>query len=330
VDPYQHPDRPREDRIRRWSTQVVPAAARFDYWMTAVTETCWPISQWRNVSTDFEVEFAATEVGCITSIGETISGHRARRTPYDVARSIERTYHLFANVGRKESARHCWAIEHLGRSERIGPGDLVLVGDGQHQTDIPDGFEGVILKLPTHWIRTWLPDPDVLAGRCIPAASRWGSVLSRFTAQLAPDRLPDAALPDEVLTDHVGSLLALVVGESEARSYAELEGRIGSILRERCVDPALAPADIARALDIPNPLIHSALGARGRTFLDALLAARADNAIALLASPAGSRLPLAEIARRCGFRSAGQCARAVRARAGLAPGQLRRSGRGAH
>ena len=63
VNRSQHPARPREDRIRHWSTRVVPASARFDYWMSAVTETCWPVSQWRNVAADFEVEFAVAESG---------------------------------------------------------------------------------------------------------------------------------------------------------------------------------------------------------------------------------------------------------------------------
>ena len=169
----------------------------------------------------------------------------------------------------------------------------------------------------------------MLAGRRIAAASGWASVLSRFVARLAPERLPGSALPGEVLTDQVGSLLALVGGESETRGYAELGDRIGSLLRERCADPDLASCDIALALDIPNPLVYLDARRLRPHFPRGPCLRRAPRPrLRCWARAAGGRLPLGKSAQRCGFCSAGQCVGAVHAHSGLAPGQLRRRGRG--
>ena len=303
--------------VQHWSTKIVPASMRFDYWMSIMRTALWPVTDYSTESADFAVELQEAPLGCMSSLLETICAHRSRRTRLDVERTVERSYHLFV------SCRSSWGLTHNGLTQELRPGDLVLVGEGEHETAIPDGFHGVILKCPVSWLNTRLPEPNLLVGRAISRDSRWGRVLSPMVSQLTPEFVAVPPLPHQVLTDQLGALLALTAGESDRTTMAGLIDKVRSLIRERCAEPQLTAADVAESLNIPVTNLHRLLGGRDTTFGALLLEARLELALPMLGAFSLAHLSIADIGRRAGFSNTQLFERAVRRRAGVTPLQLR-------
>jgi AraC-like DNA-binding protein len=306
------------DSIRRWSTRNIPKSARLDHWLDRVRTSTWPVTDWSGISDNFSVELEEAPLGCLSALKETMIGApRARRTRRDVENSTESGYCLFCVDSLNE-----WS--HSGHNQCLLAGDVVLIGQGEHDSFMTaSGYESNILKLPTHWLESWLPDPTILVGRAISKDSKWGRVLSPMVRQLTPEVAAAPPLPHGVLVDQLGVTLALVTGESEARAMPELLNRIGDCICQRCSEPQLSAAEVAASLDIAPRMLHRVLAAGNRTFASCLLDARVDSAVQMLTSVSFSGLTLDEIGRQSGFLTTSYFARVVRKRTGRTPRQLR-------
>jgi AraC-like DNA-binding protein len=293
---------------------------RFDYWMSHLCDSLWPVTDWSGISHDFSVELQEAHLGCLSSVLETMTGApHARRTRSDVDNSRESCYCLFTT----DAPVH-WS--HNGYNEDLLPGDVVLIGQGEHDSYMTvSGFQSNILKLPTHWLQSWLPDPDLLAGHKIARDSKWGRVLSPIVLQLTPELAAAPPLPHSVLVDQVGAVLALIAGAAEPRAMPDLLKKIQDCIRQRYSEPQLTAADVAVALNISPRVLHRALATTNLTFASQLLEARISVALQMLTSPSFNELTTTEIARQIGFLSASHFARAVRKRTGHTPLELRRS-----
>jgi AraC-like DNA-binding protein len=294
---------------------------RFDYWMNSLRDSALPSTDWSGISADFAVELQEARLGCLTSIVEVMTGaSRARRTRRDVDNSTESCYSLYV----VDSAGY-WA--HNGHSEHYSPGDITLIGPGEHDSYMnPSGFQSHIIKLPTQWIQSWLPDPDLLAGRTIPRDSRWGRVLSPMVLQLTPQVAAAPPLPHGVLVDQLGTTLGLIAGEPDVSPVPGLVKKIQDCVRQRCSEPEITPADVAAALSVSPEVLHRALAASHTTFTSELLGARTNLALQLLTSSSLNQLTIPEIGRLAGFTSASYFARVVRRRTGHTPLQIRANG----
>jgi len=305
--------------IRTFTTRPLPESDRFDFWMSILSSSLWQVTGWTDVAPGFNVDVHEASLGSLSTIQETISPHRAKRSTQDVERSQERNFHLFVSDGPS------WGFAHCGREERMNRGDVVMMAEGEHETMVDNGFHGLIIKCPESWIQTWLPDPACLVGRSITQDSRWGRVLSPLVSQLTPAFVAHAPLPHSVIADQLGAVLTLVASDGEARAASELPGRIRAAIRERCGDPALVADHVATMLGIERRSLHCALALEHTTFANELLAARVDMALPLLTSRASRRLSVAEVAAHAGFRDERHFARTVRRRTGFTPLQLRRA-----
>lgn len=309
-----------EQGIRRLSTKTVPRGERLDYWMGLVRDFVWPVSDWSGISPDFAVDLQEARLGCLTTVYETMQGApHSRRTRSDVENSTDTCYCLFTTDAPVD-----WV--HNGHSEHLASGDVVLLGQGEHDSHMQiSGFRSNILKLPGHWLESWLPEPKLLVGRKIPRHSRWGQVLSPMVRQLTPELATAPPLPHAVLVDQVGITLALIVGEAEAEATPDLVNKIQDQIRQRCFEPQLTAAHVASSLSVPPQILHRALAANKLTFASLLLDARTGAALQMLTSPSFAQLTTVEIARHAGFLSASHFARAICKRTGHTPLHLRRS-----
>jgi AraC family transcriptional activator of tynA and feaB len=308
-----------EPAIQHFSTRGLPKGTRFDCWMNVMKDSLWQVTDWREVPADFNVELRGARLGALATMVEDMTAHHSLRTTADVARSAERSYHLFVSL------RQAWAFTHMGRHERLEPGDVVMMGEGTHETHVPTGFSGVIVKCPEAWMQTWLPEPGAMAGRTIARDSGWGRVLSPLLSQLTPEFVTGSPLPHAVLVDQLGATLALMAGDADARAQPALLARALDCIRQRCAEPALSAADVAATLDVPARVLHKALAAGRTTFGSALLQARVERAVPLLGASASSGHTVADIARQAGFASASHFARVVRQRTGRPPQAWRRA-----
>jgi AraC-like DNA-binding protein len=161
--------------------------------------------------------------------------------------------------------------------------------------------------------------------------SQWGRVLANYLAQLSPEFVANAPLPQAVLIDQLGALLALTAsqrsGSRPVSTPAERSVRdhVYDHIRQRCADTSLEAADIASSLNISTRTVHRALGACGDTFGAMLIQSRVDVAVRMLQSPLFDRVTTAEIGRRAGFSDASHFVKALRRRTGQTPLQMRRA-----
>ena len=281
-------------------------------------ESMWPVSEWSGIARDFSVDLQEAPLGCLTSVLQVTRGlPHSRRTPRDVDNSSASCYCLITTDQRVD-----WA--HNGHRERLDSGDLVLLGQGEQDSNMAEGgFQSNVLKMPAHWLESWLPDPHFLVGRRIPSDSRWGRVLSPMVQQLTPEVVAAPPLPHQVLVDQVGATLALIAGEAEGHSAPKTVQKIRDCIRERCVEPQLTAADVAASLNLATRLLHKALASNKVTFASELVDARVSVALKLLGSSSFTGIPISDIARRAGFMSPVYFARALHKRTGHMPVELR-------
>jgi AraC-like DNA-binding protein len=312
------------EAIKRWSTAEVPEANRLDYFAAAISEAVFPLSVDNADPRTFHAEVSFAYLGAI-GVAKTIgSPHRAIRGQSELARTNDNRFNL------QMTLRSSWTANHRG-SLRMSPRDVLML-DSQYplETDISDPFISINVGVTEAWLRQWIPNPNLLAGRPIPGNSLWGVALSTYVCELSPDLVAAPPLPLSVMANQVGALLALTASglRDAALAYTpavhSLHARIQDCIAQRCTESQLTAADVAASLSISVRTLHRVLAAANETFGDNLIEARARIALRMLTSPLFNRLTTAEIGRRAGFLSASHFARVMRERTGRTPLNLRR------
>jgi AraC-like DNA-binding protein len=151
---------------------------------------------------------------------------------------------------------------------------------------------------------------------------------------LSPEFVVHAPLPQAVLIDQIGALLALTASERSGSSAVStpaersVRDHVYDHIRQRCADTSLQAADVASSLNVSRRTLHRALAACGETFGPMLIQARVDLAVRMLQSPLLDRVTTAEIGRRAGFSDASHFVKVLRSRTGQTPLQMRRASHG--
>lgn len=192
----------------------------------------------------------------------------------------------------------------------------------------PDGPSTVSLELPLDWVAHWLARPEEHGARRIDASQGWGAALSALARQFQPQLAVAPPLPAALLTDQLGSLLALACGEQAAPAppppaSQALREAVLAQLRERLAEPGLTAAGVAAALGVSVRSLHRALAEGGLSFAACLMQQRMAVAQRMLATPALDRLSLAEVGRRVGLLDASHFSRVCRRLLGATPQVLR-------
>jgi AraC-like DNA-binding protein len=308
--------------IQRWSTRDVDESQRLDYYDEALCSSIDSMRILRSVEKRFEAQIDCIDLGHISLIHGVGPAHDCIRDQHDVARSSGRSFHLILNKGS------AWRVRHIGE-HLLRKGDIILLDSNYgHRFGLLSPFDNVHIKLSEAWVKQWLPDPASVVGSPIPFDSGWGGALSAFMAQLTPELIADAPLPQHMITDHIGALLALytsaLTGRSPADSppHRQLRDRIQEVLVQRCTELSLNAAEVAATLGISPRTLHRSLAAQQLTFGTLLMRARVELATRMLESPLFRRLTTAEIGRRAGFTDPSHFARVYRRHCHFTPGQV--------
>ena len=311
--------------IVRLSTRAVAPADRLSYASWILNSSLAPSALSSGTPSEYELEVTALELPSIAIVAASGSQTRSIRGPSEIRRTSRRYFSLalvlsgtanFASVTRN----------------RFAPGDLIFY-DSRYPQDceLLPYWSTVVLQLSEEFVRKWVPNPAMLGWRRICPESQWGRVLASYVAQLAPEFVVQAPLPQAMLIDQLGALLALTAAELNGsrvestpveRSVRE---QVRDHVRQRCPDSALHAADVASSLNISTRTLHRALAACGETFGSMLIQARVDLAIRMLQSPLFDRVTTAEIGRRAGFSDASHFVKVLRRSTGQTPLRLRRT-----
>ena len=314
-------------QIVRLSTRDVAPADRLSYASSILSSALAPAAVSTGTPSDYELDVTALELPSIAIVAQSGSPQRSIRARPEIRRTSQRYFFLaLALTGS-------WQVSHTTRM-RLGPGDLTFY-DSRHPLDcdllLP--WSGLNLQLSEQFVRKWVPNPIVLGGRRI-GDSQWGRVLASYVAQLSPEFVVQAPLPQDVLIDQLGALLALTASElSVGRAVStpaerSVRDHIYDHIRQRCADTSVQAVDVANSLNISKRSLHRALAACGETFGAMLIQARVDLAVRMLQSPLFDRVTTAEIGRRAGFSDASHFVKVLRSRTGQTPLQMRRASHG--
>lgn len=208
----------------------------------------------------------------------------------------------------------------------IQPGESVLV-----DSRIPcsfvfeEGFDDLSVELPVPWVERWLPEPGRVVGVPIPAIEGWGLALRGAKEALMPRDLVDQAVPDELIEDQLGALLALATGSRITTPNVDrtLYDRCTAVIDARLSKPGLVASEVAGACDISLRTLHRLFAMNARTFAGVLMQKRIQMAGDMLADRRFHPLTIAEIGRRCGFLDASHFARQFRRVRNMGPREFR-------
>jgi len=210
-----------------------------------------------------------------------------------------------------------------GHDGVLHPGDCLLL-----DRSAPYRFEAsescsMTLALEHDWLARWIGDPAALAGRRIDGASGWGLALSAMLATLEIETVDRLALPGSALAEQIAGLLVLACEpERPARLSRPADNRLRELIADHAHDPAFDVAQAAAALGMSRRSLHLLCARDGQSFGQRLMAERLARARAMLLD-ARLRLPIGEIAWRCGFLDQGHFAKRFRAQYGMPPSALR-------
>jgi AraC-like DNA-binding protein len=312
------------EEIRRWSTSSVPPIQRLDYFAAALSEAVNPLGVSGADPHRFHAELSSAQLGAVCVTKTVGSAHTSIRGRREIALGGEHTFNMLLTLDGS------WSAEHRGMS-RMGARDvMVLDSSFPLRAEVSFDFVAINVAVSEPWIRRWLPDPGALVARRIPGDSLWGQALSSYLGELTPELAARPPLPVSIMSDQVGSLLALTVNamrngapspKPAERSLAEL---IVELITARCSEPELTAAEVAAALSVSVRTLHRTLSASGHTFGAILIDARTATATRMLTAPIFKRLTIGEISRRAGFLSPSHFTRVIRLRTGRTPRRLRR------
>ena len=260
---------------------------------------------------------------CFVALGGT--PQLAVRARSEIRRSSEHFFFLLLVLSES------WYVRHVART-RLGPGDLVFYDSNYPLVcDFRLKWRAFQLRLSDEFVRNWVANPEWMGGRCISDDSKWGRVLASYVTQLSPDFVAQAPVPQTLLIDQIGALLALTATELSGRRVVStpaersVRERVYDQIKQRCADMSLRAADVANSLNISERTLHRALASCGGTFGAMLIQARVDLAVRMLQSPLFDRVTTAEIGRRAGFSDASHFTKVLRRFTGQTPLQMRRA-----
>ena len=318
----------RAEQIVRLSTRHVTPADRLSYASWILSSALAPSTVSTASPLEYELDVAALELPSIAIVSQSGSPQRSIRGRPEIRRTPQRYFFLVLVLGGS------WRVQTVARTQ-VGPGDLVFY-DSRYalDNDLLLHWRALNLQLSEQFVRKWLPDPAVLSGRSLARDSQWGRVLASYVAQLSPEFVVQAPLPQAVLVDQIGALLALTASELSGNrakptpAERSVRDQIVDHLKQRCPDTSLQVADIASSLNISKRTLHRTLAACGETFGAMLIQARVDLAVRMLQSPLFDRVTTGEIGRRAGFSDASHFVKTLRRHTGHTPLRMRRASQG--
>jgi AraC-like DNA-binding protein len=313
-------------------TDVVPAADLVDF-IQEITATTWVPMECRiDCAGDYRAEIRASGLGPMQVAVLDIAPITVRRTPALISRADPDLLKVFLVCSGGSSI-----VVQGDQQARLSAGEFAFYNtrrpyevscgvDGRPTRVLTFMFPPALLPLSRTGIRR-------LTGVRIPATTGLGDLTSQLLLQLAQHvdhyspaeaaRLSAAAL--EVLATRLARELDIGDwGTPEARRRA-LFTTVQAFIQQRLADSNLSPAMVAAANHISLRSLHQLFHDEQLTVAGWIRRQRLERCRRDLADPGLASRPVAAIAARWGFASAGDFSRAFRAEHGLPPAAYRSS-----
>ena len=252
----------------------------------------------------------------------SMSTHHAWRSGERISR--DPPGRLFMQTVRDAPMR----LQQQGLQIDLDPGDSVLI-DGGEAYDLYYAGESRAMgfSLPRDWFASWTGRRDA-GGTCVFRRGQgWKGEIATKLAKISsePSLVPREDLPH--VANHLGSLLALSVGEEPVSASATAaEGLLAALrdtLRGASHETTLTPAQVAARHGISLRYLHLLFARAGSSFGADLMSFRIAAGFRMLTDTNFDAVGIGEVALRSGFRNASHFARVFRRRYGMTPRQAR-------
>ena len=313
-------------RMRRWTTDAVPAAERFGYWQRAVCEGLVGAETESPVSGPFVARMAASRAADYGFATWAASGHGVVRSP----RLAHRDGAPFFVSLQLEGESRYGANPYAAGAVAVRRGEIAILNTGRpFRVVFPGAVSRVVAIVPRPLLRARVPWCEDIGTMKLdneaPAAEPLRAHLFAAGRTLAA---LDARTAGAFL-DNLVNLLALMLAPAAAPADALRRARrdaLAAYVARNASNPALAPRHAADALGISPRLVHRLFAERGTSFGRFLLACRLDACRRSLDDPSHSGRAISDVAFAAGFNELSHFSRAFKARFGVSPRHCRRRG----
>ena len=240
--------------VRRWSTTDVDSRDALAYWCDSICHAMLELDIESARGESFRARLEQCALGPATLNFLWATSQQVMRSRDAISRARHAVFHLV----HLRSGR--FRMEHCGQTAELHAGDCVLVDSSEpHFVSCPQPTSCLIVQLPQDWLRAWVPAPESLLGRVLPASGGWAAALSTAVDNPpAPDTLDGLPVPAGVVAEQIATLLALAGGPVQpAPSRSEqLYVRLSRALRDRYHEIGLTPAAVATDLRMSVRYLH--------------------------------------------------------------------------
>ena len=312
--------------VMEWSTDSVPAAARFEEWREACSEHVYALTPERKSRGAFHGAIARRQLGPLDVTDITCDGHVVRRREQDISDRPGDTYYIYL-----QRQGHAWFEQHQSRC-LVQAGDIVIADPNLAFSTGTDGaFDFRLWRITRSRLRPLL-------------ALRSGELpMLRIGHEQAEARLISDWL-DALLHQHAGlspaaqelavnTLCALVAGAAGAAAelreptrLARRKALLQRVMREverRAPEMDLTPERIAASCGLSLRSLHQLFLLADCSFHEFLTRTRLAHAHTLLREPSAGHLGTAEIGFAAGFGEVSTFYRRFKQRYGMTPGEWR-------
>jgi AraC-like DNA-binding protein len=312
-------------------TDEVPATDRLDFVHQMAAATWVPMECRPEHPAGCSGEFRASGLGPMQVVVMDIMPITVRRTPGLISQADPDFLKLLLVCEGGRSV-----VTQGGQQAHLSPGEFTFYDtrrpyEGTFRIDRDQPMRCLTFMFPPSLLPLSPSRVRQLAAVRIPATAGLGELTSQFLLQLGRNidqyspceaaRLSTAAL--EVLATRLARELdAGDWGTPEARRHALLT-TVQAFIQQHLGDPQLSPAGVAAAHHISLRALHQLFHDEGLTVAGWIRRRRLECCRRDLSDPALGSRPVAAIAARWGFSSAGDFTRAFRAVHGLPPSRYR-------
>jgi AraC-like DNA-binding protein len=314
-----------EFRLMRFSTDELPARERFDIWRDTVTRKLLRLAIDPLSDQPYRAKAALRALPSLRVGFGRVGPAIHHRTPA-IAAAENDDIALFVNLGGPFLVRMAGGDLLMGAGdacliECCTVGSFVVIQTGRH----------LCVRIERRALGAFSRHVDRALGRLIPAGTEALRLLVTYARSLPSGELKLSPAASRVVLDHVGDLMALVVGAGgEAAALAASRGLAAGRLaaakahiREHVCLMELAAETVAADQGISPRYLRQLFEGEDQSFSAYLLDQRLTQAHAMLSSPRFAAEPISQIAFDVGFGDLSYFNRAFRRRYEQTPSDVR-------
>lgn len=313
--------------LSHFSTDDTPLRERSTHWNAVIADAYFPLMLHFRNPLDFSGQLSRMnlgQVGLSRLTSDPVNYERRRR---HICESVEEEYLITLPMATAVEFRQ------LGRDVRCEPGGFLIErGDEPYRFMYEQPNDLFVLKVSKAHLCERIRQPDRFCAQVFDATSGTAGLFRSMAAQAQAKLSGSDASARSVIGRHLLELLSLTLdgaqdanGASNSSVRSAHLARIDRYIRANLGDQDLSPDTIAEACGISKRYLHDLFKDVNGTVSQQIRDQRLQAACDMLRS--APRLPLAEVAYRCGFSDQAQFSRLFKSKYARTPSEYRNEAR---